>query len=175
MDTGKNHYSFEKNIITEDKIIEAAVSLSNYCAVNNINTEFFYFSSILLTHEIDGAATFYDLYETLSTISFNQDIYAEDVFPVSLKSTKNKSNIILITSNLTDKLYKELYKHSICGYKINLIYIVPDINKIKNDEKIKEIIEILPNIGVKVYKIGISDDIKIALESQLRLGGDYIS
>lgn len=65
-----------------------------------------------------------------------------------------KSNILLFTSSVNSDLIDELYKATLSGFDVNLLYVSNN-----NEEKTKMLKE-LPEIGITAYKISVEDDIK---------------
>ncbi len=107
---------------------------------------------------------FNEIYELLAKVKFNQSIPVKDLVEVYVNGTIAKTNILIFTSNLDYELYNQIYKTSVSGYDVSLIYTSPEKITGVIDKDVENILAFLPEIGVNTYKIGIDDDIKYILE-----------
>ena len=84
-----------------------------------------------------------------------------------LNNEIEKTNMIVFTINLDYGLYNQIYETACAGYDMTLIYISPEEIGAGNREEENKIIEGLKEVGVKVFKVNISDDIKQILGCSL--------
>ena len=165
LDLKSNSFSEEANIMIEDKVIEAIISVAQYCLTNWIHINLiYYFNNEIINIEGKNPFDFDDIYSILSTITFSQGIDLKDIMNVYIDENINKSNLFLFTANLNYDLYNKIHKARFMGQDISVIYISPDeATSIKNEEA-DNIIDFLPEIGVYSYKINMNDSIKEVLE-----------
>jgi hypothetical protein len=81
----------------------------------------------------------------------------------------NMQNILIATSNINYALYEVLYKVKTASNNIGLIYVSPKEIEGENDD-ISGILKGLKELGINLYYINITGDIKTVLEN----GGDII-
>ncbi len=154
----------EMRIIVEDKLIEAAVSVTYYCLSNWVPVDFVYYKDRIVSVKGSTPLDFEGIYRILSSISFDEKVSLCDVMDIYLKESIRNSNIILFTCHLDYDLYDEIYKAQFSGYDVSLIYVSSEeLTGVKNPDA-DNIINFLPEIGVKAFKLDISDDLKTALE-----------
>lgn len=166
LDLHRNILGNGENIILEDKLIEAAVSVLHYCLFNWIPVNLVYFSENLVNIQAKNHLMFSELYEMLAKVKFNESVYLKDMLKVYVNNTISKTNILLFTSNLDYELYDEIYRTSTSGYDVSLVYISPEeLTGVKNEEA-ENIIAFLPEIGVNAYKLNINEDTKSILEQR---------
>jgi hypothetical protein len=104
------------------------------------------------------------IYKILSKISFIEKIGVEDILDIYLKENLSKSNVIIFTSNLNYELYNQIYNTQFSNNEVSLVYVSPvELTGVKNTEA-DDILTNLPETGVDVYNINISDDVKFILE-----------
>jgi len=167
LDLKENHFGEEKNMIIEDQVIECIVAVTHYCLRHWIPVKLVYYNEGIKSIEGKNALDFEIFYDFMRKAKFNQNINFSDVISTYLSNEMEKSNWILFTVNLEYDLYDQLYEMSCAGYNIILIYISPeDLVTINKDEE-EKIIEGLKDIGVKVIKVNIRDDIKQVLGCSL--------
>ncbi|MCX7748993.1 MAG: DUF58 domain-containing protein [Clostridia bacterium] len=164
LDLKKNPFTVEENTIIEDKLIESAVAIIYYCLSNWIPIHLVYYKDQIVDIEAKNPLCFDDIYKTLSKIMFIEKIDVKDLLNVYLKDFFKKTNILILTSNISYELYSEIYKTKFSGYEISFVYVSPEEVTGVNDTEADNILSYLPEIGVDTYKINISDDIKHVLE-----------
>ena len=152
--------------VVEDKLVETAVAVLNYCLSNYIKTHFIYYKNSMHNEEANNPSDFARLYEFLSTVEFDQNIPISDVADVFLSETIGKTNLIIFTANLNYSLYNTICKAHITGHHPILVYISPqEATGIKYDEE-DEIFTALSERGIDTYKLNISSNTKEVLERQ---------
>lgn len=164
LDLKKNNYNNGENVMIEDKVIESVVSVLHYCLYNWIPVNLVYYSDGLVNINSRNHLMFNEIYELLAKVKFNQSIPVKDLVEVYVNGTIAKTNILIFTSNLDYELYNQIYKTSVSGYDVSLIYTSPEKITGVIDKDVENILAFLPEIGVNTYKIGIDDDIKYILE-----------
>ncbi|MDF2985906.1 MAG: hypothetical protein K0R50_1416 [Eubacterium sp.] len=163
IDLKENDYLNDITIVLEDKLIEAAVAVLNYYLNKGISVNYIYYEDKIEILKASNRHEFEFIYKTLSTISFNQKVPLSDIVSLHYESSSNTNDMIIITSILDVDLYNVIYKAQMSNHSICLIYVSP---KTLIDEKfdvVNEILDILPEIGVRAYTINPDDDIKMIL------------
>lgn len=160
IDLKKNSYYAEQNLILEDQVVECIVTIVYYCLRNWIPVELVYYNEGIRMLKGRNSLDFKTFYDFMRGVKFNQDISLTDMMSMYLRKDIPKTNIILFTSNLEYKLYEQIYEARFVGYDIILIYISPKEIRKKGNEEEKSILKGLREIGVVVYEVQISDDIK---------------
>lgn len=166
LDLRKNSLENGHNIILEDKLIEAVVSVLHYCLFNWIPINLVYFSEKVVDIHAKNHLMFSELYEILAKVKFNDTVQLKDLLKVYVNNTISKTNILLFTSNLDYELYNEIYKTSTTGFDVSLVYVSSEELTGIKDEDAEKIMAFLPEIGVNTYKLNINDDTKCILEQQ---------
>lgn len=159
LDLKKNPYSFDKNTILEDKLIEAAVSVMHYCLNRWIPTNLIFFSDKMHRYDAKDPLMFSELFSVLSEVKFEGNVDVQDILNVYLENLP-KTNILIFTSNLDYGLYNCLHKAKFSGYTVVLIYLSPEEITGSENAEAETILSFLPEIGIEAYKININDDIR---------------
>ncbi len=164
LDLKRNMFSSEINTIIEDKLLEATVAVTYYCLSNWVPIKFVYYDDAIVDIPAKTPLDFDGIYKILSKINFIEKIGVEAILDVYLKESITKSNVIVFTSNLNYELYNQIYNTKFSNYEVSLIYVSPvELTGVRNIEA-EEILANLPEAGVDVYNINISDDVKFILE-----------
>ncbi|HOV27027.1 MAG TPA: DUF58 domain-containing protein [Pseudobacteroides sp.] len=164
LDLQKNPYSHEINTIIEDKVLECAISVIYYCLNNWIPLNFVYYKDEIIDTFANSPLDFDKIYKTMTTISFLEKVGLKDLLKVYLMDNINNSNLVLCTSNLSYDLYNEIYNANYSGYDISIIYVSPSELTGGSGSDEDTILSTLTELGVGVYRLNISDDIKHVLE-----------
>lgn len=166
LDLKKNKFSYEQNLILEDKLIESTVAIVNYCLCNWIPVDLVYNYKGFNDISAKNSMEFDKIYEVLSCVYFDQDINLKDLLNIYTRDNVQKIDLLIFTCNLDYELYDEICKTKALGFNVNLIYVSPE-NIIGSSESIVEdILMDLPEIGITPYKININDDIKVIFEQE---------
>ncbi len=163
LDLRKNVYSDEENIIIEDKLIEAAVAVLYFYLSKGVSVNYVYFNEKLEVFKASNMMEFEQIYKTLSCVNFDQQVPMPDILRLHSESCSNSSDMIVFTSILDIDLYNEMYKSQMANHTVTLIYASPGSSGNVNSGIIEDIMENLPEIGIKAYSIHPDDDIKILL------------
>lgn len=165
LDLKKNNYSYERNIMLEDKLIECAVAVANFCLSNWIPINLVYHSKALNKIEAKNPMDFDKIYDLLSKVSFDQDIHLKDLLNIYSRDNANKTDLIILTSSIDYDLYDEIYNLRAAGYDVNLIYIYSEDFSANSENTIRTILTNLPEIGTSIYKVNIDDKVEMVLNS----------
>ncbi len=163
LDLRKNVYSDDENIIIEDKLIEAAIAVLYFYLSKGVSVNYVYFNEKLDVFKASNMMEFEQIYKTLSCVNFDQQVPMADILRLHSESCSNSSDMIVFTSILDIDLYNEMYKAQMANHTVTLIYVSPDISGNVRPGIIEDIMENLPEIGIKAYSIHPDDDIKILL------------
>ena len=163
MDLRHNKYSEDINIIIEDKLIEAVISVVHYYLFKNVAINYMYFDEKLEVLKAANQAEFDLIYKTLSSIEFKQQVSLADIVKLHYESRNNLNDMIIFTSNLDIDLYNEIYNAQMSNHSICLIYVSPRLLVKEKNEMIDEILDNLPELGVRAYTINPDDNLKAVL------------
>lgn len=161
LDLMKLKYSSGENLLIEDTLIECVVSFAYYLLGNWANVSLLYYKDKYTEIKAENSLQFQCIYDILAKIKFTGDIEVKDLLSLYVENNNlKKSNILLFTPYVNSELFDELYKATLSGFDVNLIYVSTDgENQLDNKEKDKMLKE-LPEIGVNAYKINVEDDIR---------------
>ncbi|MHB8064196.1 MAG: DUF58 domain-containing protein [Ruminiclostridium sp.] len=163
LDLRQNNYTEDINIIIEDKLIEAVVSVLHYYLFKSISVNYMYSGEKLEVLRASNQAEFELIYKTLASVDFNQKVSLADIIKLHYESSNTSTDIIIFTSILDVDLYNEMYNAQMSNHTICLIYISPKALVSDRNEIVDDILDNLPEIGVRAYTINPNDDIKIIL------------
>ncbi len=163
LDLRHNKYSEDINIIIEDKLIEAVISVVHYYLFKNVAINYMYFDEKLEVLKAANQAEFDLIYKTLSSIEFKQQVSLADIVKLHYESRNNLNDMIIFTSNLDIDLYNEIYNAQMSNHSICLIYVSPRLLAKEKNEMIDEILDNLPELGVRAYTINPDDNLKAVL------------
>lgn len=163
LDLRPGNYSNEVNIIFEDKLIEAAVAVLNYYLFRGIPVNYIYYDQKIEMLRASNRIEFEFVYKTLSSVVFDQTALLADIVKLHYESSTNTNDMVILTSMLDVELYNEIYKVQMSNHSICLIYISPKTVVSDNFEIVDEILDNLPEIGIRTFTINPADDIKMIL------------
>jgi len=146
---GDEQYS----VIAEDKIVEIVVALSHYCLKKMIPIDLFY------GEEEPIIAANLSEFDKIFTCAAHSEFLQTEMLEVMLGSIlgnqSSQVNISVITSNLTEILLDELVGAYYFGHHVVLVYVPPQ----NDSDQANGMVNSLQEIGMKVYRINIDDDI----------------
>ncbi|AUG57437.1 DUF58 domain-containing protein [Acetivibrio saccincola] len=161
LDLTKPGYSDEENLLIEDTIIECAVSFTYYLLGSRASVSLIYYKDSYTEIKAENILQFQNIYDILAKIKFNQDIETKDLLSVYVENNiLKKSNILLFTSSVSSALFEELYKATLAGFDVSLIYVSNNNKNEPLDEEKTKMLKELPELGVAAYKISVEDNIK---------------
>ncbi len=163
LDLRHNKYSEDINIIIEDKLIEAVISVVHYYLFKNVAINYMYFDEKLEVLKASNQAEFDMIYKTLSSIEFKQQVSLADIVKLHYESRNNLNDMIIFTSILDIDLYNEIYNAQMSNHSICLIYVSPRLLVNEKNGIVDEILDNLPEIGVRAYTINPDDNLKAVL------------
>ena len=155
----------ENRIIVEDKFIETAVAITNYCLSNWIPTTLMFYDNDLVRINATNSLVFPEIYKALAEVSFDKNIPVGTILGMHINNSIARSNILVLTSNMDFELCEKLIKACNAGYDTCLLYVSP--NQLPGCAMKDEdyILEFLDRNGITSLKICIDDEIKEQLES----------
>lgn len=168
IDLKNNSFSEEDNAIVEDRHIEAAIAVLKRLIYDGIDVNLVYATEKINTIQYRSFSDFENAYEVLARVKFDQNINLKDIIYSQINQDINKSNIIISTSNLDYEIYEALRRTKILGYDISLIHISTEEISEKKETDIEQILSLLSALGIKVYSINMSEDIKAVFEQEVR-------
>ncbi|QNU65303.1 DUF58 domain-containing protein [Ruminiclostridium herbifermentans] len=163
LDLRHGKYSEDINIIIEDKLIEAVISVVHYYLFKNVAINYIYFDQKLEVLKAANQAEFDLIYKTLSSVEFKQQVSLADIVKLHYESRNNLNDMIIFTSNLDIDLYNEIYNAQMSNHSICLIYVSPRTLVNEKNDIIDEILDNLPEIGVRAYTINPDDNLNAIL------------
>lgn len=163
LDLRNNGFSRENNIIIEDKLIEAAISVIHFYLSQSSAISFMYFNEELEIIKASDQNDFEFIYKTLSCLDFKQSIPLSDIVKLQCESSNLSTDLIIFTSIMDIELYNEIYNAQISNHNISLVYVSPKSLVHEKDDIVDDILDNLPEIGVTAYTINPDDDIKMIL------------
>lgn len=166
LDLTKNPYTVVQNTILEDKVVEVTVAIVHYALTHDIEVEFIYHDDSMKKEKAEDYSYFESIYKTLFKIKFESEATFVDTVKLALLGDVSRNTLILITSNLDDKVYSQISMQYHLGYEVILIYISPEtLVPAKEAQKAeqKAVLSALKEMNVKAYEIHINDDIKYIL------------
>jgi len=163
LDLRCNGFSRENNIIIEDKLIEAAISVIHYYLSKSSAVSFMYFNEELEVINASDQNDFEFIYKTLSCLDFKQHVPLAEIVKLQCENINLSTDLIVFTSILDIELYNEIYNAQMSNHHICLVYVSPKSLTHEKDGIVDDILDNLPEIGVKAYTINPDDDIKIIL------------
>jgi len=137
-------------IITEDKIIETALAVSNYYCKNKINISVNYAQAELQFSELKDEADFKEFYKKCCYIHFESAYDINEIVNKSLSFENHCTQMIIITHKLSQELYFSLAKAQGEGINIVLLYI---------NEHETDLIKAVKECGAAFYQIYSEDNI----------------
>ncbi|WP_242981206.1 DUF58 domain-containing protein [Ruminiclostridium sufflavum] len=163
LDLRRNRYSDEINTIIEDKLIEAVIAVVHYYLYKNISVSYMCFDERMDIIKASNQAEFDYIYKTLSSISFRQQVSLADIVKLHYENRSSSEDMIIFTGILDIELYNEIYNAQISNHTICLVYISPKLVTDEKDNIVDDILDNLPEIGVKAYTINPNDNLKTVL------------
>jgi hypothetical protein len=170
VDLKGNAFTPENNAIIEDKHIEVAVAILRCCIYNGAAVRLVYQDEEIRNTECNSFLDFENVYQTFAKINFNQQASFKDIIDSQMNHIINKPDILLSTSNVDYEVYETLGRVKLAGYDICFIYISTEEITIVNNPEVGQILSALSELGIKVYSINLSDDIKDVFEHGGRQG-----
>jgi hypothetical protein len=164
VDLKRNPFTAENNAVIEDKQIEVVVAVLRCCLYNGAAVRLVYQDEEIRNAECNTFLDFENAYQTFAKIKFNQQASLKDIIDSQMSHSINKPDILLSTSNVDYEVYETLGRAKSVGYDISFIYIsTEEVTAVKNPE-VEQILSALLELGIKVYSINLSDDIKAVFE-----------
>jgi uncharacterized protein (DUF58 family) len=163
VDLNRNNFTLERKDALEDKHIEVVVAVLRRCLLNGAAVRLVYYNGEIKTIQCNSLLDFEAVYQVLTKIEFNQETHLQDIIASQMNYNIKKPDILLSTSNIDYGLYETLCKVNASGFDVSLFYLSPDEITGKSGDS-AQILFALKAIGIKIYSINISNDIKSVLE-----------
>jgi hypothetical protein len=163
LDLRKNIYSEDINIVLEDKLIEAAVAVLHFYLSKGITVNYVNFHEKLEVFKASNQLEFEQLYKSLSCVNFDQQVSMPDIVKLHSEAFSGSADIIIFTGILDIDLYNEMYNAKMANHSISLVYVSSDSLAAGKSDIVDDIMDNLPEMGIKAYTINPDDDIKIIL------------
>ncbi len=168
IDLKNNGFSEEDNAIVEDKHIETAIAVLKRLIHDDVDVKLVYADEKITSIQCRSSLDFEKVYEILAKVKFDQNIKLTDIIYSQTNENISNSNIIISTSNLDFELYETVNKMKLLGYDISLIHISTKEILGKKETDSNHILSLLLELGIKVYNINISDNIKAVFGQVVR-------
>ena len=165
-DFTENGFTEESKRMIWDKLIESSIALVYYCLTKYIPVDLVCYKDNINKVSVRDISSFPRIYEDISESEYDKENFYPNILNTFMPELDSDSNIILITSKLNYELYTEIYKAVLSGKYIILLYLEPIEAKSQISDISKKILEDLPKIGAKIFRIGAESDIKSELEVQ---------
>lgn len=164
VDLKRNPFTPDSNAFIGDKHIEAIVAVLRYYIHHGVAVRLVYHDEEIRSMDCNSPLDFENAYQTLAKVQFNQKVSFTDLIEGQIDYGINKPDILLSTSNLDDRLYETICRMKSVGYEISLVYISPEEIMGEKKPDTGQKLSVLPESGIKVYRINIRDEIKGVLE-----------
>lgn len=163
LDLSANNHAPVINMAIEDRVIESAIAIINFCLSKWIPVRLFYYTDIINEAHGDNPLDFDEIYSTLAQIKFGSDVSVSDLIKLYAESNTEATNLFVVTSNLDYTLVDSLSAAQISGNNVYLVFAQPyDLSSAP--EEIGHIFEFLPDICIQAVNVDSSDNIKPILE-----------
>ena len=131
---------YEKRLMLEDKLIEAAVSLAFHFLNRFWNVTLCYYENEYFTYSLSEASMFGMAYDHLAFVDFT-DAYdiAKIVENVSLDTSGERLNLCVITQEVSNELLDKVIRYAELGSRIALLYVCETKLGLENAEWVKAI------------------------------------
>ncbi len=164
MDLSLPPLEFAKSVIFEDKLIEAAVAIINYCVSRNISVRVVYDAGSPVEKRISGNYEFNLLLKDLAEIPFQSETSMARLLGSHVSDFVNKTDLVIITGKPDGSLYERICQLAGAGYNVIPVYVSPAQLTGEEPREAGEFISGLADAGIYTYRIDINDDIKSVLE-----------
>lgn len=110
-------------VFIEDEIIEQVISIVNHCINNKIPCNVVYDNEMYKDELIRNGNDFEGLYRLMGNIKFKGKKPVEEVLLKSMESYGSGQSLIIVTSQLSEKLYFELMNQKVHFSKTSIVYV----------------------------------------------------
>jgi uncharacterized protein (DUF58 family) len=141
----------------EEKAVECAASIVYYMLGKNINTGMYSNGKNISYIRGRDIKEFKKFMEELITVKSNGLIPMEELLESRSRLMPRGSSIILITPSLNERLVDKIVQMSESEFDVTIIYIM--VEELKKEYK-----DVLEHYKIKLYSVGIRDDVKASLE-----------
>lgn len=152
------------SIIYEDKLIEAAVAVVNYCTGKNTGVKVVYHVDHKVETRIMGNYAFNLFLKDMAEVPFRARVSAAELLGSEARDIINKTDLIIVTGSLNEALSERIYHLEGAGFNVLPVYISATELISQQSNESEKIISGLSESGIKTYRIEISGDVKSVLE-----------
>jgi len=141
----------------EERAVESAAAAIYYMLRRNINTSSYANCSKMTHTKGRDLKEFKKFLDELVTIKSDGTTTMADIIGLRLRLLPGGSSVVLITPMLDKSLLDKIIQLKSMGFEVIIIYImIEDMDE--------ECMKIFDYYGIKLYKIGLSDDVRTSLE-----------
>lgn len=166
LDNKKLHYGAETNLIIEDLLVEAIVSITYYHLFSQIPIQLYTYDKEISVLNGDSLDDWQIIYEKLALLQFYENCELDTMIHRYINESVAKqkgSNIIVAINNITDNVLNSVLMLKSRGYEVSIILAINDEQFIE----IKQIINRIEEEKIKIYILRPDHTLKSVIE------GDY--
>lgn len=141
----------------EEKAVECAASIVHYTLMNNINTGLYSNGKKLSYIRGRDLKEFKKFMEEFISVKSNGAVPLGELLESRARLMPKGSSVIMITPKIDRRIMEKIVQLHEADFDVILVYIMLEDLK-------EEYIKIIKHYGIKLYKVGISDDVKTSLE-----------
>lgn len=153
----QNDYNNSLRPDLEEKAVECSASIVYYMLEHNINTGLYSNGKDISYTRGRDLKEFKKFMEVFITVKSNGIVPVEELLESRARLMQKGSSIILITPDLNERLLDRITQLNRAGFDVTLVFIRAEDLKEKHKKTIDD-------SGIKLYCIGIGDDVKTSLE-----------
>lgn len=153
----KNDFSDIYRADLEEKAVECASSIIFYMLAKNINTGLYTNGRKISYIRGRDVQEFKKFMEEFITVKSDGSIPMVELLESRARLMPKGSSIILITPSLNNRMMQKIVQLNEADFDVILVYIMQE--DLKQEHK-----KIINHYGIKLYKVGLSDDVKTSLE-----------
>jgi len=157
LDMYKGSYSGENAEDMEEKAAECAVSVVQYVLRQSMSVNFTAKGEKPLSISAKGINRFQELLDAVSKLSAAGDIPVSELVKREARKLSSDATIIVITPSIDRESAETYVALRTSGIEFVLIYLC------ENPGEINEELELLKGNSLRVYTVGLNDDVRLAL------------
>lgn len=153
----RNDYNEIYRADIEEKAVECAASIVHYMLMNNINTGMYSNGRNISYVRGRDLKEFKKFMEEFITIKSNGSMPMDELLESRARLMPRGSSVILISPGFSERLIDKIVQMSESGFDVVIVHIGTEGMR----EEYRKIIE---HYDIRLYRIGIGDDVKASLE-----------
>ncbi len=151
-----NHGKVKRDAVeVEDKTVETAISLVNYCLKRRIQVEYVYSYSDLMKTTASSISEFNNLYALAAAAVFQDGLPIDGLLREYLNQQDDFTNVVILTSSVDHVLYDSILHAQGFGHNVVLLYFAD----CAYDPEVASILSDLKDMGLSCFRINLDDDI----------------